>query len=86
MIELGSRLGGGGCAQAQVTDLLGPPDRVGRPGDAVFDQVSRQADFQKPPGEDYELLIYDWRGAHVYLYFTSEGGTILGSGWWHAYE
>ena len=86
MIELGSRLGGRGCTQAQVTDLLGPPDQVAGPGDAAFDQVSHLADFQKPPGEAYELLVYDWRGAHDFLYFTSEGGTILGSGWWHAYD
>ena len=86
MIELGSRLGGGGCARTQVTDLLGPPDQIARPGDAVFDQVSRQAEFQNPPGEAYELLLYYWRGARDFLYFTSEGGTILGSGWWHVYE
>jgi hypothetical protein len=86
MIELGSRLGGAGCTRGQVTDLLGPPDLIAGPGDALFDQVSRQPGFVKPPAEAYELLIYHWRGAHDFLYFTSAGGTIAGSGWWHAYE
>ena len=56
------------------------------PGDPVFDQVSGQPEFEKPSAEDYQLLIYYWRGAHDYLYFTSADKTIVGSGWWHAYE
>ena len=86
MIDLGSRLGDGGCGRTQITDLLGPPDVIAGPGDVVFDLVSRQPEFQVPLPADYELLIYYWRGAHDYLYFTAEGQTISSSGWWHAYE
>jgi hypothetical protein len=86
MLDLGSRLSAAGCKQERLTDLLGSPDRIARPGDAIFDEVSRQAEFEEPPGPDYELLVYYWRGARDYLYFTADGETILGSGWWHAYE
>jgi len=86
MIELGARLGEGDCARTQVIDLLGPPDLTAGPGDATFDLVGRQPDFKMPSTAAYELLIYYWRGAHDYLYFTAEGQTIFSSGWWHAYE
>jgi hypothetical protein len=86
MIGLGTQLVDAGCTQGQVTDLLGPPDLTVTPGDPLFDQVSRQAEFEKPPAEPYTLLIYYWRGAHDFLYFTSVDGAIIGSGWWHAYE
>jgi hypothetical protein len=86
MIELGDRLAEAGCEQAQVTDLLGPPDLIVHPGDPLFDQVRRQAEFEEPAVESYTLLVYYWRGAHDFLYFTSDGQTILGSGWWHALE
>ena len=86
MIELGSRLGGGGCGQGQVTDLLGAPDRIAGPGDPLFALVSRLPEFERPPGEPYELLIYYWRAAHDFLYFTCQGETIVSWGWWYAYE
>ena len=86
MIELGDRLEGVGCRQAQVTDLLGPPDLIVHPGHQLLDQIRRQAEFEEPAVESYTLLIYYWRGAHDFLYLTSSGGTILASGWWHAYE
>ena len=86
MGELGARLGEAGCQSGQITDLLGPPDLIANPGDPAVDQVSGQPEFERPPAEDYQLLIYYWRGAHDYLYFTSADNTIVGSGWWHAYE
>jgi hypothetical protein len=86
MIELGSCLGWAGCRRGQVTDLLGPPDLLVGPGHLVFDRVIREAEFEKPRGKPYKLLIYYWRGAHDLLYFASSGGAILGSGWWHAYD
>jgi len=86
MIDLGTRLARTGCGQVQVTDLLGSPDQIAGPGDPVFEQVSGHAEFEKPPDEAYELLIYYWRGAHDFLYFTSVGGAIVGAGWWYALE
>ncbi|HSJ53823.1 MAG TPA: hypothetical protein VLC52_08735 [Anaerolineae bacterium] len=86
MIELGTRLGEAGCKREQIMELLGPPDLIAGPGDALYDQVRNQPAFEKPPDQAYELLIYHWRGAHDFLYFRSAGETITGSGWWHAYE
>lgn len=86
MIDLGTRLVDAGCGPGQIAELLGPPDRIAGPGDALFDQVRRQPEFEELQDEAYELLIYDWRGAHDFLYFTCVGGAITGSGWWHAYE
>lgn len=86
MIELGSRLGVGGCRPAEITGLLGLPDLIAALGETLFEQVTNEAEFEEPVGEAYELLIYLWRGEHDFLYFTSAGGAIVGSGWWHAYE
>jgi hypothetical protein len=84
MIQLGTRLGPGDCRRAQVVQLLGPPDLAAREGDASFNEVSRLPEFEKPAAGPYELLIYYWRGAHDFLYFTAQGETVLSSGWWYA--
>lgn len=86
MIQLGSRLGEGSCAKAQVIRLLGFPDLTTREGDALFDWVNRSPKFKKPAIGPYELLIYYWRGTHDFLYFTSQGEIIVNSGWWYAGE
>jgi len=92
MIELGAHLGGGGhlgeggYSDSEVVRLLDPPDAVAREGDGLFDRVSNQAEFQGPAAGTYELLIYHWRGRHDFLYFVSQEGTIVSSGWWYAGE
>lgn len=84
MIQLGSRLGAGEYSKAQVIQLLAPPDLVASEGDDLFDLVNSLAEFEKPSTGPYELLIYYWRGRHDFLYFTSQGETIVNSGWWYA--
>jgi len=86
MIQLGSHLGAGEYSTAQVMELLAPPDLIARQGDDLFDLVSSLPEFEKPATGPYELLIYYWRGTHDFLYFTSQGETILNSGWWYAGE
>jgi hypothetical protein len=86
MIQLGDLLGSGSCLSQQVQELLGPPDATVQAGDALFDQVSNLPGFKRPASEAYQLMIYDWRGTHDFLYFTVQGNTILGSGWWYAGE
>jgi hypothetical protein len=86
MIQLGSRLGSGDCAKAEIIQLLGLPDLTARESDAPFDLVKRLPAFEKPTAGPCELLIYYWRGAHDFLYFTSQDETILNSGWWYAGE
>ena len=84
MIELASLLGGGEYSQAQVVQLLDPPDLIARQGDDLFDQINGLAEFQEPATGSYEFLIYYWRGSHDFLYFVSQGGVIISSGWWYA--
>lgn len=84
MIQLGSLLGTGDYSKAQVIQLLDPPDLIVRQGDDLFDQVNSLAEFERPSTGSYELLIYYWRGTHDYLYFTSQDGAIINSGWWYA--
>ena len=84
MIQLGSRLGAGEYSKAQVIQLLAPPDLTASEGDDLFDLVSSLPEFEKPATGPYEFLIYYWRGMHDFLYFTSQGETIIVSGWWYA--
>jgi hypothetical protein len=86
MIQLGSRLGAGEYSKTEVIQLLAPPDLIAREGDELFDLVNSLTDFEKPATGPYEFLIYYWRGTHDFLYFTSQGETIINSGWWYAGE
>ena len=86
MIQLGSRLGADEYNKAQVIQLLGPPDLTAHEGDDTFDLVNNLSDFEKPTTGPYEFFIYYWRGTHDFLYFTSQGETIVNSGWWYAGE
>jgi len=86
MIQLGSHLGAGEHSEAEVIQLLGPPDLIARDGDEAFNLVNSLSDFEKPVTDPYEFLIYYWRGTHDFLYFTSQGETIINSGWWYAGE
>ncbi len=84
MIQLGSLLGTGEYSKTQIIQLLAPPDLIAREGDELFDLINNLWDFEKPATGPYELLIYYWRGTHDLLYFTSQGETIINSGWWYA--
>jgi hypothetical protein len=84
MVDLGAQLAAGGCSQENVLALLGAPDQIAREGDAVFDQVRSLPDFEEPPGGPNELLIYEWRGDHDFLYLVCRDTTVIGSGWWYA--
>jgi hypothetical protein len=71
MEALGTQLGTGHHTQAEVIELMGPPDQVTLQG--------------KP--HPAELLVYFWRGAHDYLYFTvGDKGVVLKADWWMAGE
>jgi len=86
MIQLGSHLGTGEYSEAEVIQLLGPPDLIAREGDDSFDLINSLPDFKKPATGPYKFLIYYWRGTHDFLYFTSQDETIINSGWWYAGE
>ena len=86
MIQLGTHMGSGGYGRAKVVRLLGSPDRTASPGDDLFELVDSLPEFERPTTGPYEFLIYYWRGTHDFLYFISQGETILNSGWWYAGE
>jgi hypothetical protein len=81
MLRLGELLGDGKRMQAEVVALLGAPDEVLKPGDMKYAHAYSGGDARVR-----ELLVYQWRGGHDFLYFTSDGAHVLASGWWHAYE
>ena len=84
MIELGLRLGAGGCSQNQVTTLLGPPDQIVRKGDRLFDLIIDLPGYSSATATSHEFMVYFWRGIHDFLFFTSQDGVVVNSDWWHA--
>ena len=86
MVQLGSLLGTGEYDRAQIIQLLAPPDLIARAGDEFFELINNLPEFEKPNTGPYEFLIYHWREEHDVLYFTSQGDTVLNSGWWYAGE
>ena len=81
MIELGRALADGKRTRAEVIALLGEPDAVLRPTDAMFRQSYDGRDPQVR-----ELLVYHWRGWHDFLYFASDGTRVHGADWWFAWD
>jgi hypothetical protein len=86
MIQLGSHLGTGEYSEAELVQLLAPPDLIAGEGDEFYTLINNLSDFAKPAAGSYEFLIYYWRGTHDFLYFTSQDETIINSGWWYALE
>ena len=81
MLRLGEALADGAHTRREVVALLGEPDLVLKPGDAMFRDSYQGGDVRVR-----ELLVFHWRGMHDFLYFTSDGESVLGSGWWNAWE
>ena len=81
MLRLGEALGGGAYTKNEVVALLGPPDDVLKRGDLMFPHAYGGGDARVR-----ELLVYHWRGGHDFLFFTSDGARVIGSGWWAALE
>ncbi len=84
MIELGLRLGAGGCRKSQVNSLLGPPDQIARKGDRFFNLIMKLPDYSGSTAVADEFMVYFWRGNHDFLFFASHDGVIINSDWWHA--
>lgn len=81
MIELAVLLGDGAHTRSEVIEQLGAPDAVLKPGDMMY-----RASYDGRDPRVRELLVYHWRGAHDFLYFTNDGTQVLGHGWWYAFE
>lgn len=80
MARLGELLGGGDTPESEVVRLMGTPDRRAIPEELLFTLATRE----NHPDGVAEILVYEWRGGHDFLYFASDGRTVLGSGWWMA--
>lgn len=81
MTRLGELLGDGKHTRAEVVTLMGAPDEVLKPGDMMYPHAYSGGDARVR-----ELLVYQWRGGHDFLYFMSDGERVLGHGWWAALE
>ncbi|MFM9862744.1 MAG: hypothetical protein ACKVRO_03975 [Micropepsaceae bacterium] len=81
MLKLEAALGDGTHTRAGVVALLGEPDVVVKSGETLFRDSYNGGDPRVT-----ELLVYQWRGMHDYLFFTSDGTQVLGSAWWNAWE
>ena len=88
MGQLQDALGVPGTNEARIVELMGIPDEKARAGSLSW----RLARVQGPPsprgneGDVDVLLIYHWRGAHDFLYFSMKAGQVVKAGWWMALE
>jgi len=73
LAELGEILGKPGTPETRIRELLGHPDRT-----------EHTCLVQAPA--DSDVLIYEWRGMHDFLYFVCQEGRVVKSGWWMAGE
>ena len=85
MQRLGELLGNSNYTSDALFNLLGPPDTIAHKGDEYFQLVDTPASKINIPVEA-EILIYDWRGKHDFLYFVAYKKHIIGSDWWLAGE
>jgi hypothetical protein len=81
MLALGEMLGDGTHARREIIALMGAPDQILVRGRVVFSQAYTGGDPRVR-----ELLVYNWRGQHDFLFFASDGSTALASGWCAALE
>jgi hypothetical protein len=64
---------------AEIVDLMGEPDQI------VSGEGLRP--YPVTGAKPSEVLIYQWRGAHDYLYFViGPAGALLRAEWWYAGE
>lgn len=89
--QLGARLGHSPYTKRTIVECLGAPDAVKnhqqmRPLLGVYNRELAKAGRKIAKKSNRQYLIYFWRGWHDFLFFISEGGTIVDHGWWFAYE
>lgn len=81
MIALAKALGDGSHSNAEIVAVMGEPDAVLKPGQYMFGLAY---DGRDPRVR--ELVVYEWRGMHDFLFFTSDGESVFGADWWMALE
>jgi len=86
MGDLGEALGQPGVPVERVLALMGPPDqRLEEPGESTPED-DRSLWRMAAPTSGSDLLVYEWRGHHDFLYFWAREGKVVRSGWWMALE
>lgn len=86
MLELGSRLSAGDYGRDDLVQLLGPPDHVVDEGDPLSDLIGSLPGYETAFPGPAQFLVYEWRGTHDFLFFTSQNDRITASEWWYAQE
>lgn len=81
MIALAEALGGGKHTRSEIVAVMGEPDQILKPHDLMY----RQAYDGRNPRVRV-LLVYEWRGMHDFLFFTSDGQRVFAADWWAALE
>lgn len=81
MLELAEALGSGNHTRAGVIALMGEPDEVLPKG-----QRASMGAYNGNDARVSELLVYEWRGRHDFLFFTSDGTRVFAADWWFALE
>lgn len=69
---------------AQLTTHLGEPDQTLSPSDAMFTDLL--ATHPTDSKSAVQILVYQWRGSHDFLYLLSDGERVTAVGWWYAGE
>jgi hypothetical protein len=78
-----ARLGTPGTARAKVVVSMGEPDQIAQP---ETDLWSYAVEGSRSVPEGSELLVYEWRGLHDFLYFLVSDDKVVRAGWWMAGE
>lgn len=81
MTALAEALGDGKHTRAEVVAVMGEPDHVLTPRDPMFGQA-----YDGDDRRVRELVVYEWRGMHDFLFYTSDGQNVFGADWWMALE
>jgi hypothetical protein len=81
MRQLADALGDGTHSRADIIAMIGEPDDVLRAGARGFADAYGGGDDRVR-----QLLVYEWRGRHDFLFFTSDGTRVFAADWWFALE
>lgn len=86
MIHIARLISSRPTTEPELLSLLGPPDDRLHSGDYFSRLISSLPDHHDFTRGGCSLLVYQWRGNHDVLFFVSQSGSIIKTGWWHAGE
>ena len=86
MEALRQRIDARDLGRQQLVEKLGPPDRILNENDPRFHTFVRDFNHSTENHGPVEILVYQWRGGHDFIYFVAVDERLVDSGWWHAGE